>query len=158
MNENEWIKNCFISGRENGLPWCHYDKDGRFIPTLDGYAIIPREEYEELKGIYNQDNWRDRCEDGIKKGILWDIPDSFLDDRGLGNCIVVWRLGVKSFILENSSCRHFLSVPQNQNGTWCFDYGQGQPPGEVQVRWNEELKYWEFGGFHGNKWGGERKD
>lgn len=44
----------------------------------------------------------------------------------------------------------FLSIPQNQSGTWLIDGGWGSPPGPVHVRWNELTKSWENGGFCGN--------
>jgi hypothetical protein len=43
-----FIKNCILVSKINDVLFT-VRKDGTIIPTLDGYAIIPREEHEELK-------------------------------------------------------------------------------------------------------------
>jgi hypothetical protein len=43
----------------------------------------------------------------------------------------------------------FLSNPKNQKGTWLIDGGWGGPPGPIHVRWNDNKKEWENGGFCG---------
>lgn len=43
-----FIKNCIISAKENDTLFAS-NKDGQIIARLDGYAIIPVEEYKKMK-------------------------------------------------------------------------------------------------------------
>lgn len=45
----------------------------------------------------------------------------------------------------------WLSQEENQAGTWFVDGGWGGPPGAIHVRWNEDKKVWDNGGFCGFK-------
>ena len=47
--ESGYVRNCHISAREGDTLFSLFE--GNFRPYLDGYAIIPIEEYERLKGL-----------------------------------------------------------------------------------------------------------
>lgn len=47
---NGRVTNCFLWGRKSDPGPLFYERpDGAIIANLDGYAIIPKEEYERLK-------------------------------------------------------------------------------------------------------------
>ena len=45
--ENGYVKNCIINAKEGETAFS-IDTKGKITPYLDGYAIIPVEEYERL--------------------------------------------------------------------------------------------------------------
>ncbi len=60
MTQKGFVRNCFIRPRPNSLVIGHetsememmfkFDSDDTLIPCLEGYAIIPLEDYLELTG------------------------------------------------------------------------------------------------------------
>lgn len=82
------------------------------------------------------------------------------EDGGFFGFVSIWRqkddpLDDNSDSARKCTVGEFLSQPKNQAGTWLIDGGWGGPPGPVHVRWNEETKEWENGGFCGRRFKNE---
>ena len=51
---NSYVRNCLIFTRGEDL--FNVDEEYRFIATLDGYAVIPMEEYDRLRAAAGEPN------------------------------------------------------------------------------------------------------
>jgi hypothetical protein len=47
MNTDSYVKDCLLSPRQ-GETLFHVKKNGEVVVRLEGYAIIPKEDYERL--------------------------------------------------------------------------------------------------------------
>jgi hypothetical protein len=82
--------------------------------------------------------------------VLRNLPKVLVDERGGGfGFVCIWRSGDHGASGRKCSVGEWLSNPDNQSGAWLIDGGWGGPPGPIHVRWNEEQKAWENGGFCG---------
>lgn len=74
------------------------------------------------------------------------LPEILTSETGFpGIGVAIWREG------ENCSCRkmsvgEFLSLPENQSGSWLIDGGWGGPPGPLVVQWGQDGA-WRLLGF-----------
>lgn len=89
------------------------------------------------------------------KAIEDQIGAALANERGGSfGFVCIWRkkddpLNDGSDHARKCSVGEFLSMPDNQKGTWFIDGGWGGPPGAIHVRWNEKTSEWENGGFCG---------
>jgi hypothetical protein len=77
-----------------------------------------------------------------------------IEDGGAFGFVCIWRkpgdpLDDGSDHARTCTVGEFLSLPENQKGTWLIDGGWGGPPGPIHVRWNKNTSEWENGGFVG---------
>ena len=78
------------------------------------------------------------------------------EDEGGSGFVCIWRksgdpLDDGADHARRCSVGEFLSLPENQRGTWLVDGGWGGPPGPIHVRWDESTQEWENGGFCGRR-------
>lgn len=83
--------------------------------------------------------------------VLRKLSATLIGEKGMSpHGVSIWRMPPDG----TDSSRHctvgeFLSLPENQSGTWRIDGGWGGPPGPIHVRWNEIDLCWENGGYCG---------
>ena len=65
--------------------------------------------------------------------------------------VCIWRKDRSIDISFKGTVGEWLSMPENQSGTWLIDGGWGGPPGAIHVRWDDDKKEWENGGFCGHR-------
>ena len=78
------------------------------------------------------------------------------EDGGGSGFVCIWRksgdpLDDGADHARRCSVGEFLSLPENQRGTWLVDGGWGGPPGPIHIRWDESTQEWENGGFCGRR-------
>lgn len=83
------------------------------------------------------------------------LSPTLIAERGIaGNGVAIWRPD-RCADVESSARQctvgEWLSMPENQSGTWLIDGGWGGPPGPIHVRWDEAQRCWENGGFCGHR-------
>jgi len=79
---------------------------------------------------------------------LNNLPKTLLDENGGGfGFVCIWRAGQKEDSARKCTVGGFLSIEENQSGSWFIDGGWGGPPGPVMVRWDYDSKKWLNKGF-----------
>lgn len=80
------------------------------------------------------------------KDVLASLPKNLVNENGGGfGFVMIWQGDNEHQWTRTVGA--FLSMPENQFGTWLIDGGWGGPPGPIHVRWNGDS--WESGGYCG---------
>ena len=83
---------------------------------------------------------------------LKNLPKSLVSESGGGfGFVCIWRPGSHGPSDRKCTVGEWLSISDNQSGTWLIDGGWGGPPGPIHVRWNAEQQVWENGGYCGRR-------
>lgn len=53
MSEKGFLKNCYISPRVGDAPMFHGREDGTIVAALEGYVIVPIEQYDNPNNLRN---------------------------------------------------------------------------------------------------------
>lgn len=78
--------------------------------------------------------------------ILSKLPLILIQEIGMKDYgVSITRAGIKGGSLWRGTVGEFLSIPNNQSGSWFIDGGWGGPPGPIRVDWDG--KQWINKGF-----------
>ncbi len=82
MSES-YVKNCLLKGREGVPPMFAFDAAGHATVKLDGMAVVPRDEYEELLAFKEKNTMppEEAAELERRREAAWLFLQSIKDDE-----------------------------------------------------------------------------